>query len=314
MTKVPIMPLNVEQLLADPKVKRMGSGEVQAFWEWFLTKMWSNHGWLPAEDKLLARFLEIDVRRWRGFYRAKFEPLLLRDFSPILGDIYRQPHLTKVWDDVGERIDQNRKRTAPARAKRARKSAKASSVTEKKNGPVTQTVTASVTETVTTPNQDIRKNSALQAESSFSLSQTASAVARPALEGRSLPSSPVVDPEPIHPADAMSPEARQRIADGMAALSRDLGAKLSMSRAADFPAYQHKPWEIADEADPDTTAEPGRDRVGQGDVPDAEGAAPGDASPEDPAEGQGGGGGEEAPEQDPDESPLMRALNRRKPS
>lgn len=147
MTAVPIFPLNAEELLADLKLKRlMRSGEKRAMWLWLLTTMWLNKAWLPADEQTIAAMLGIDVRRWKVTYKPIFEQLLVREHQPLVGDIYRQPKLTDVWNATVERITKNKRLAADARAAKAAKHGQSPSAAERPSGPAPEPAAAPVTE------------------------------------------------------------------------------------------------------------------------------------------------------------------------
>jgi len=222
MTSVPIMPLNVEELLSDKKMQRlMRGGETKAFWEWLLTVMWANKAWLPCDERVLCDMLDVDVRRWRNKYKPIFEQLLVREIEPIVGHIYRHPKLTSVWDDVAKRIEKNQRALEEARAQKAAKAKRQASAAEPKKTAATEPVTASAAEPAAGhhQNQDrrIRTLPIKQVESSNSSAEPHSAnvdddrvlakpngtaaadVGSPGLEGRSPPQPD----EPVKPTPAL---------------------------------------------------------------------------------------------------------------
>ncbi|MER9336023.1 hypothetical protein NKJ06_18870 [Mesorhizobium sp. M0293] len=158
MTSVPIMPLNVDKLLSDKKVQRlMRGGETRAFWVWFLTQMWANKAWLPADERIVSDMLDVDVRRWRNKYKPIFEQLLLQEVDPVVGHIYRHQHLSDVWDRVAKRISETHASLARARAGKAAKHGKTPSVTEPKKPPAAEPVQAPAAEPSAGFNKNLEK-------------------------------------------------------------------------------------------------------------------------------------------------------------
>jgi uncharacterized protein YdaU (DUF1376 family) len=212
MTNLPFMMMNWGRFFADPKVDMLPT-EAQGIYALLLGRMWLNQGWLSADDKVLARTLRLDVRRWKSVYKPLIEPLLRREIDRDVGAIYTQKHLQEVRATSLSMLEKNFERTAKARAVNAAKRGRRPTVTERALAtvakPVTETVTRAVTP-VATPSkeqpQQKEQNSALQAESSV-LSATSPVTALPP---RDL--APMPQPAEPPPDDGLR---RRLVADGI---------------------------------------------------------------------------------------------------
>ena len=151
------MPLNVEAFLADPNVEDM-TGEQRAMWLLAIVESWRRKTLLPADDKKLARALNLDVRRWRSYYKPVLGPLMTKEMSVTVGqnvgEFYRIAKVNAVWDQVANRIAKAKADTAHARAAKAAKHGKQPSAPEPKPAPVA----APVTEPAPAPASALHKN------------------------------------------------------------------------------------------------------------------------------------------------------------
>lgn len=127
--------------------------ETKGIYLLLLGEMWTNEGWLPNDDKLIAQRLGMDVRVWRR-HRKLIAPCLteVRDnSSTIPAGMLVQKRLTREYQHTLELVEKKRAQTEPARAKRLAKTAQAASVTERKAPPVTKPVAEPVTSPETKP-------------------------------------------------------------------------------------------------------------------------------------------------------------------
>lgn len=118
-----------------------------------LGELWMNGGWLPNDDKLIARRLDMDVRAWRQ-HRKHIAPCLteVSEKSRTLPcGMIVQNRLTREYEHTLELVDKKRAQTEPARAKRHAKSKAPASATEENRPPATAPVTEPVTKAETAP-------------------------------------------------------------------------------------------------------------------------------------------------------------------
>lgn len=225
MTNLPFMMMNWGRFFADPKVDML-SAEEQGIYALLLGRMWLNQGWLSADDKVLARTLRLDIRRWRTYYKPVIVPLLRREIDRDIGPIYTQKHLQEVRQASLAISEKNVARTAKARAAIAAKRGHHAPVTEPKprpaTKPVAEPVTAPVTATGTNSKEQPQQNkgSALQAESPYSDAVPSTVAALPPRDhgdvtksppdGGGLPVMPTAEPQ-----DERSPLTKHLIAEGL---------------------------------------------------------------------------------------------------
>jgi len=151
------------------------------------TRMWENGGYVAANDRVVARLLDLDVTVWRRTYKPRIEPMLTILPDAYLEAIYSQKTLVDLMIKAAEERIKNRDKTAAATA--ARKSKKS-----KQPASVTKTVTkqrhddrndnrdSAVTENVTVGklrSLEVEQGSAPRAESPVLLSPTVDAAALP---------------------------------------------------------------------------------------------------------------------------------------
>jgi uncharacterized protein YdaU (DUF1376 family) len=114
MTDLPFQKWFEADFESDPDVEDL-PWLTQQVWRCVLQKMWKRGGWLPADDKLCARALGCDVRRWRG-YKDALVPLLRREVAPYIGAIYRQKRVVSDREIALEVQAKNKERSAKAAA------------------------------------------------------------------------------------------------------------------------------------------------------------------------------------------------------
>lgn len=101
MGKLPFMKMFWPDFFTDPGVEAM-SPEAQGIYLLLLGRMWMNGGWLPADDRVIARRLGLDVRVWRTRYKNEMSALL-SDFQGPLGNAcITQNRLMLEWSKAEE--------------------------------------------------------------------------------------------------------------------------------------------------------------------------------------------------------------------
>lgn len=117
----PYMKLWVSDFLLDPLVAAL-SPEERGIYLLLLVAMWANGGWLPADDKLIARKLGMDVRRWRQTYKQQMLPMMSE-----MSDTFRGRYVTqkRLASELEKAVDLIAIRTANLPASRRRKPSKA---------------------------------------------------------------------------------------------------------------------------------------------------------------------------------------------
>jgi uncharacterized protein YdaU (DUF1376 family) len=140
MGALPYMMMNWTRFFSDPKVEALPA-EAKGIYALVLGKMWLNEGWISADDKVLARILGLDVRRWRTLFKPLIVPLLRRDIVPHVGAIYTQKHLQEVRAYALATVEKTAASTARARAAKAAKHGFAPSVAEPEQQPEIEPVT-----------------------------------------------------------------------------------------------------------------------------------------------------------------------------
>jgi len=170
MAELPFMMMNWKRFFNSERVQDLPGGEARGLYALLLGVMWRRGGWIKADDHIIAKALDIDIRRWRQTYKPMLEPLLRREIDPHIGEVYTQSTLTEVRASALDVIDKNKARTARATAARAAKSTKRHSVTSPPPSNVTSNVTEAVTTDVATTKPTTNKERTLpikKAESSF---------------------------------------------------------------------------------------------------------------------------------------------------
>jgi len=104
--KLPILPLNVPNLLAD--TSHMSPSEFGAYMRILLT-MWAHGGTLENRPARLARIARCDPRTWK-----RMEPIVLAPMLDTNGTL-TQKRLSAVWDEVQQLRRERRKLAARAR-------------------------------------------------------------------------------------------------------------------------------------------------------------------------------------------------------
>lgn len=96
----PFMKMYWSEFFDDPRVQALPP-VTRAVYAMLLGAMWVNEGWLPADEKKLARMLDLDVRAWRPFAKAIL-PLLSESYDEIIGMYLTQKRLRIEWDKAAD--------------------------------------------------------------------------------------------------------------------------------------------------------------------------------------------------------------------
>lgn len=204
MAKLPYMRMFWEDFFADPTVRRM-SLEARGVYLLLLGLMWMNKGWLSADDRVIARMLEIDIRSWRMRYKREIVGHFDEKSDPILGSYYTQKRLAFEWRKATERNEQRIANLPTSRKKKPAETTKRRAQTgEEKPRPdrTPDRTPEPAAEQATNPRAITKareESSALQAES-FLQAEPSKVTAlqprpSPGLEGRSVADEPL-DAEP----------------------------------------------------------------------------------------------------------------------
>lgn len=94
MAQMPYMKMFWPDFFGDARVAAM-SPEAQGIYLLLLGVMWSNGGWIAADDKIIARRLGLDVRVWRARYKSEIVPLLSDFQAPLVPRALTQKRLQK---------------------------------------------------------------------------------------------------------------------------------------------------------------------------------------------------------------------------
>ena len=101
MAQLPYMKMFWPDFFTDPGVEAM-SPEAQGIYLLLLGRMWMNGGWLPADDRVIARRLGLDVRVWRKRYKDEMSALLSDFQGPLGGACVTQNRLMLEWSKAEE--------------------------------------------------------------------------------------------------------------------------------------------------------------------------------------------------------------------
>lgn len=108
MTKLPFMRWWPGDFYTDPKVRSLTPDARRVYRE-MIDLMWMNEGWLSADDRLLARQLDMDVRTWRARYKDEIVPLLHEMSDEIGGRSFTQKRVQK---EIAKALELRRQRIA----------------------------------------------------------------------------------------------------------------------------------------------------------------------------------------------------------
>lgn len=191
------MKLDLKRFFGDGRVVALG--RFAHAYLWLLARMWERGGYVPANDRVIAHLLGIDVAAYTRTYKHRLEPLLVRLPDAHFGSIFTQKTCVAIMVEQAEIRLANKAKTSQATAARRGKSQAKSKqrghvtsiVTNAPNGDVATTVTVPVTDTVTITSKSREEERTLpikKAESSFP-------PARQGLGASSgVPTAPVDDP------------------------------------------------------------------------------------------------------------------------
>jgi uncharacterized protein YdaU (DUF1376 family) len=149
MAELPYMPMYWEDFFSDPRVIAM-PGTTRGIYALLLGAMWNNGGYLPDNDKVIARMIGIDKRMWQTHRKHISHAIRLQN-DAAFGRVLLQDRLVEEYQKSIERIEQAKARTAAARAKLAAKTRRERAVTEAEKSAVTEPAEASVSEPATEP-------------------------------------------------------------------------------------------------------------------------------------------------------------------
>lgn len=96
MAKLPFMRVFPKDFFGDAKVVAL-STEERGVYMLLLMRMWQNQAWISADDRIIARLLDMDLRRWKRVYKPKIVPLLQLETDTFRKGFYTQKRLTETW-------------------------------------------------------------------------------------------------------------------------------------------------------------------------------------------------------------------------
>lgn len=111
------MKVDLDRLYGSGRVASLG-GKVAHAYLWLLGRMWDRGGYIPADDRIIAGALMIDVATWRRTYKPYIEPMLQRLHDGSIGDIFSQKTLIDIMLEQAEKAMANKAKTGAASSAR----------------------------------------------------------------------------------------------------------------------------------------------------------------------------------------------------
>ncbi len=108
MSRMPFMKIFWADFFSDPLVRWL-TPEQKGVYLLLLGHMWENGGWISADDRVIARTIGMDVRRWRGQYAEAIYPMMSTIPDDFLGTVMVQKRLRHEYEKA---VDLREKRIA----------------------------------------------------------------------------------------------------------------------------------------------------------------------------------------------------------
>lgn len=135
--KLPYMRIYWADFFFDPMVVRMTPAQ-RGIYLLLLGQIWLKGGLISADDRAIARALDMDLRTWKRVYAPVIKPLLHHFEASFGGSFLTQKRLQSEMKKAGEALTNLQAGAARSRAKKAAKAAKQPQQSEPKSRPETK--------------------------------------------------------------------------------------------------------------------------------------------------------------------------------